>query len=281
MRAALVAECQDDRGNAIAGALVQVRDRVSLIAPPLYAASIGSTLIGSPVTGVNGQLVIWLDRGGYEWRTSVGAVSQPWQPFDAAPASDGGIDERWLDPAQVGDRSLVTPYDPRLVTTAAAQPANTLRATRVTVLKAGTLTDLSLLVASPSPAGNVLLAVYDTGDAVAGVRTLLWSTAVSLAGFGNQWAVLGSPGLVVKAGQALDLGVMVDSGATGVSVGVGAAVKGSGQLPAGFLSVPGGVSPRLNWQVSPGSFTAPASLDEATALAVINVAYPVLIARVH
>src|SRR3954447_7739832 len=127
--------------------------------------------------------------------------------------------DRLLDPRSNGRRpwphGMVAPCEPQVINNSAAMTAaNQTRACRVIVPKTGTLVDLYCFISTTG--GNVLGAVYDTGEAAttqggapSALRTKLWEGA-SVAAAADSWRKLGDPNLPVKAGQALDFAVMAD-----------------------------------------------------------------------
>ena len=79
-RAPLVVDAVDEHGDAVTGALVEVRDRVTLEPADMYAAeSDGGPIVGAARTNIDGQLVVFVEAGAYEWR----AGGSAWLPFDA------------------------------------------------------------------------------------------------------------------------------------------------------------------------------------------------------
>jgi hypothetical protein len=117
---------------------------------------------------------------------------------------------------------------------------------------AGVLHDLAWQIFVSS--GNVAVAIYDTGDASAGNRTLLWSSGSLACGPTNSWQTA-DPALTVLAGQQLDAFLMFDNATA--SVGRISLNAQNEQLPASFNPVPGGASPKLAFTVATlGSLTA-------------------------
>lgn len=93
--------------------------------------------------------------------------------------------------------------------------------------------------------GETRVAIYDTGDAVAGKYTLLkQSAATAMAGV-NSWQSLGTlEELSLTAGQHILMAVM-NSGTTATYGVVNGALVGAQQLPASYLPAAGGASPKL------------------------------------
>lgn len=142
----------------------------------------------------------------------------------------------------------------------AAPGANAVWGCRVIVPSAGTLHDLAVYVGTSS--GNCRVGVYDTGDAVAGTRTRLYDSGSVAVPASNGWRIIADPALTVTAGQELELAINCDNGV--VTLGKIALTNAAlGTLPANFIPVTGGASPKLNWSNSPGTFTIPAGILEA------------------
>lgn len=169
---------------------------------------------------------------------------------------------------------LVTAAHPGLYNGSLTATLNTVYATRMPVPTTGVLKGLSLFVSTAS--GNVIGGVYDTGDASNGNRTKLYDSGTIAAGGG--WLNLGDPNINVTAGQELDIAFIADNAILVVpklTVFNGASCV----LPAGFLPVPGGASPKLFWNNAPGGFSLPATVAEAACAQTVS-ALPLLIARV-
>lgn len=183
--------------------------------------------------------------------------------------------------------SLYTPQWPNIVSPPGASfPAVfgtgtplavfTPRGVRVIVPKAGTLHDIAWWVTAQS--GNMAAAIYDTGDASAGNRTLLYSTG-SIAVGAIGWQTV-DPALTVTAGQQLDFFIMADN-TTAAFAKYSVGLANTAQLPTGFAPAAGGASPKLMFQ-SPSvanltAWTTP--LAEAN-VTTTNTTTPILFARV-
>lgn len=155
---------------------------------------------------------------------------------------------------------LVAPYPPSMMTTAFTPVIGTLYGCRVTAPQNGTLHDLSVFISTTS--GNLRLGIYDTGQASATNRTLLFDSG-SVASAAN-WKSLGDPGVAVTIGQQLDFVAMADN--TTIRFGGIAAPLGVNQyaLPTGYLS--GGVQAKSQWSFAAGAYAAfPATVSEANA----------------
>lgn len=155
--------------------------------------------------------------------------------------------------------------------------ANRIVASRVIVPKEGVLTKFSFFVGTSS--GNVIGAVYDTGDASAGNRTKLWDSGSVAMGTGNNYQTLGDPNIAVKAGQALDFAIMLDN-TTGTYARLTLAQQAQALLPTGFLPVAGGASPKIQWANNAASFAMPASIAEASCSVSLTGQFPYLFALV-
>jgi hypothetical protein len=151
------------------------------------------------------------------------------------------------------------------------------RGVRVIVPKAGTLHDVSWFVTIQS--GNMAAAIYDTGDASAGNRTLLASSG-SLATGAAGWQTW-DPSIAVTAGQQLDFVLMADN-VTAAFARLLAGLQNICQLPnTNFNPVAGGASPKLIFALpAVASLTAWATTVAEASVALTSTASPVLIARV-
>jgi hypothetical protein len=167
--------------------------------------------------------------------------------------------------------NIVAPYHPVLAgSNAAAGAAGTIYGLRVVVQQTGVLHDLAAfhLVSS----GNHRIGVYDTGDALAGSRSLLYdSGSVALNGTANSWQIAGDPALAVTAGKHLDLVLMADN--TTVTFSKAAlATSAQALLPAAFLPAPGGALSKVAWAYAIGAYAAfPATILEANCSASAGV----------
>jgi hypothetical protein len=117
--------------------------------------------------------------------------------------------------------------------------------------------------------GNLDIGVYDTGQAVAGTRTKLYSagsTAVGASGW--QTVDPGAGVLPVTQGQHVDIAWAADNNTA--SVMRYAAGSGAGyQLPTGYFSEVTGALPKLGWLCAT-SFPLPASFTEAACAVTAN-----------
>jgi hypothetical protein len=175
---------------------------------------------------------------------------------------------------------VIAPYNPNTVSSAnALATAGTIYACRVVIPHSGVLHDLAAYHATAS--GNHRLAIYDTGDAVNGSRSLLYETgSVALAG-SNVWQVPKEEAIIpVKKGQALDFVMMADN-TTATFGRVTTAASPQGKLPPGYLPVKGEAEPKLAWSYAVGAYAAfPATITEANCGTASGVVWPCIIARV-
>ena len=157
---------------------------------------------------------------------------------------------------------LVAPYDPAMTDGNSGVIAGSIYGSRVVVPKSGVLHDLSIFVHT-SAAGNFHLGVYDTGDALAGSRTLLYDSGSVAVGAAAQWQTV-DPAIAVVAGQQLDLVFNCSSGA--VTIERKSLVDTTlSKLPNNnFIPAAGGAQPKYNFEYDIGAFAAlPATILEA------------------
>lgn len=160
-----------------------------------------------------------------------------------------------------GRTPLLAPFNPSQVSAVSAPGNSWIAGARVTAGQSGTLHDLSVYIGTSS--GNLHVGVYDTNEALAGSRSLLWDSG-SVASPGTGWRVIGDPSLAVTAGKQYDLVVYPDNGT--VTFGRLASVVGVAvnTMPTSFIATTGGATPKLAWVFSVGSYGAlPATITEA------------------
>lgn len=76
----LVADVVDRAGNALFGATVRVRDADT------------QTDVATALTDIDGQAIIYLPIGDYEWRAEHSAETSDWLPFTSEPLpNDKGV----------------------------------------------------------------------------------------------------------------------------------------------------------------------------------------------
>lgn len=148
-----------------------------------------------------------------------------------------------------------------LVGSAVAATSNNVWGTRVIIPKTGTLHDISIYVTATA-AENINAGVYDTDDASAGNRSLLWSSGSQAVGASAGWRVIGDPALAVKQGQQLDF-AFVTSATTATFQKISLTAAAVASLPTNYLPASGGAPPVLSWTFNVGSFTLPATITDA------------------
>lgn len=103
----------DPDGNAVAGATVRVIYRDDSVSSTLYQAEVGPTTTPNPTTTDGlGRVNAWVDRGSYYAEISGSGIIPYTQAFDAAPASDAGIDALWLPTSLVPPVVTALPSSP-------------------------------------------------------------------------------------------------------------------------------------------------------------------------
>jgi hypothetical protein len=139
-----------------------------------------------------------------------------------------------------------------------AATANSLRAARFYAPHDGVVN--TAYVALVSTTGFGMGGIYD--DTVT-TRQRLW-TGVTTALATNGWQNLGSPNLTVSAGQAFDLGAILDNTTVGHFRAALGAVQATLPSPLGRGTPDGGASAYMGWAISPGGFSVPSTLTEAS-----------------
>lgn len=172
---------------------------------------------------------------------------------------------------------LISPPWPPMVGAAPGAPgANVARFVRALVPVTGIMVDVTYYIGASS--GNCILMAYDVGEASPGNYTKLWDSGSLPVGTVNTWQSA-SPGIPVKRGQQVMLGVMFDNGTATLGRGslnlVNAAAS---QLPANFIPDSGSNSAKLNAQRTFGGFSADTTIPEANM--VQNTTNNILFARV-
>lgn len=120
--------------------------------------------------------------------------------------------------------------------------ANNARIGRVVIPFTGTLHDMAIWVTTQS--GNIDCGIYDTGNASAGNRTLLWHTgSIACPAASSPWRIVGDPGLAVTQGQQLDFALSCDN--TTAQFAANTQATGLAHLPANFVPAAGGAAPIL------------------------------------
>lgn len=133
------------------------------------------------------------------------------------------------------DQSIVSTFDWRGGSAAAALAANQARGGRVRIPKSGKLQDLAIYVGVQS--GNVSAGIYDVGQTTSGTRTRLYTTgAITCPATGTQ--IVGSPELDVTQGQYLEFWLAADNATATFT----RATPSSVSLPSSYPAPPGGLS---------------------------------------
>lgn len=178
----------------------------------------------------------------------------------ASGSSGGGSSNQGSDDPRIMAPIVMGGF-PRFITTF-APGANAMRLVRCVALKTGDLRHLTYAVATQ--AGNVILAVYDTGDLSAGNYSRLYqSGAVAVGGVGFQTIDPGVGACPVILGKHYLLAIIFSSATAAYVVDSTLNSTLWGQLPSQFLSVPGGAAAKTVGAHAPGSHTAPATISEA------------------
>lgn len=140
--------------------------------------------------------------------------------------------------------------------------ANKMSFVRAIVPSSGKIKDISI-PNGEVVAGNVRVAVYDTGDASPGKYTLLWQSAVIAQAGAKGWQSMGAPELTVTPNQEVMLGVMQSSATASFGIATNNASSFPSKLPASYMPVAGGTEPKLAAIHTGSSLEFPASLTEA------------------
>jgi hypothetical protein len=233
---------------------------------------------GAPATGLEGELYIdgptktlyGPHTSGTAWGTGV--------TLGGAVGANGSVKEAIGVVLPVATSSLL-PAGSQAVTTVAATPG--LWSIRVVCPVAGSLRNVAIW--STVASGNMMLGVYDTGDAAGGAigtRTLLGSSGSTTA-TANTWKIWDPGGGVIPVtkGQQLDLVVTADNVTSTFGRIVDVTTATGWQWPTGYNAVPGGALPKLSWWFQLGSFALPATITEATA-AMGSTHAPLILAQV-
>lgn len=94
----LVADVVDLEGNALFGATVRVRDADTLAPVTGFEDPDGATPVSDVLTGPDGQAVVWLEDGDYEWQAEHSSFTSDWLPFKTEPRpTDKGCVEHGAD----------------------------------------------------------------------------------------------------------------------------------------------------------------------------------------
>jgi hypothetical protein len=135
------------------------------------------------------------------------------------------------------------------------------RGVRFVCPKTGTLGSLSVFVVASS--GNLDVGIYDTGDALAGSRTKLWSAGSTSVSASSTFQATLSPNLAVTIGKQYEFVLSSDNTTATFAKSPGTPVNAFGTLPSGFNVVAGGASPKM-WALLTSVFPLPATITEAS-----------------
>lgn len=84
-------------GDFLSGASVYINLRSTGTATTVYNAETGTSTLTQPLTtDTRGRIQGWVERGSYEAQIVAAGFPTYVEPFEAAPAGDGGIDAAWL-----------------------------------------------------------------------------------------------------------------------------------------------------------------------------------------
>ncbi len=153
----------------------------------------------------------------------------------------------------------------------AAPGANSMRAMRCVVPQTGNLTKLAWYIGG-TVAGNYIFSLYDTGAAVSGDFTRIWTSGTVACGasttvWKNQTIASGTPTtLAVTRGQHVFAALSLDDATTVVGRGAATLPSGSAAYPPTTLLAPDGGdnTQYASFLYDPGSFTAPTSITQGS-----------------
>ncbi len=109
-------------GNAVVGASVAVKDRVTGSPSTVYAAETGATTVTNPrTTDAYGRVAGWIERGSYQFDISGTGLVSYTEYYESSPGGDGTIDTNWItsgavttaklaDEAVTADKTAPHPY---------------------------------------------------------------------------------------------------------------------------------------------------------------------------
>ncbi|HZS21994.1 MAG TPA: hypothetical protein VFA63_13550 [Pseudonocardiaceae bacterium] len=176
-----------------------------------------------------------------------------------------------LDTRYAPEGSLHWPFGGYLGGTSTTTLAvNTIYGRRFICQRAGSFTNITIYLGSVASGVHATVGLYDTGDASAGTRTLLGSSASTTLATGSGYQTLQfSATTSVKMGQHVDLAIILDTGTTAAIDSSGVA-NSNYSLPTtglasstAFLACAGGAPPKLAWNYAPGSYTMPSTITES------------------
>lgn len=222
MRTEIPITVLDAQGNPILGATVAVTNRVGGAAAPLYLGETGATVVGNPtVTDAAGRVNAWVDRGSYAAVISAPGLATYTEPFESAPASDGGVDTAWLADLAVTAAKIAVDTITAAQIAPSAIGASELADGVITAVKsvsgvAGNLPVITTAAALAALTPFDGMEVYFLADATAG---LLWKLRYRAAASTFKWEVVQGGGLYTFS--ATDATVTQTAGAytnTGISL---------------------------------------------------------------
>lgn len=147
-------------GNAVVGASVTVRDRITGASSTVYAAETGATTVTNPrTTDAYGRVAGWIERGSYQFDISGTGLVSYTEYYESSPGGDGTIDTNWIA------SSAVTPQK-------SAQS-----------------------VVSSFPTTNLvdgMEVAYQSGSSMTGLGAV-WRFKYRAAATGNKWEFVGGP----------------------------------------------------------------------------------------
>lgn len=94
-------------GNAVVGASVAVKDRVTGNSSTVYAAETGATTVTNPrTTDAYGRVAGWIERGSYQFDISGTGLVSYTEYYESSPGGDGTIDTNWITSSAVTTAKL-------------------------------------------------------------------------------------------------------------------------------------------------------------------------------
>lgn len=184
-----------------------------------WGAAFGATNVPLPTQTIPNQLLSVL----FKFNT-VTSLLEPVAVIGGLPRGNAALAD-----------GVMAPYDVDLLNNAVAPGSANLHGVRVTAPKTGILHDITLWNGGVAT-GNLILSVYDTGQATAGTRTrLATSGAIASSGVTNSWMTpVWDPAIQVIEGEQYDFAVQADNATATYGRSNGANVAQS-LLPANYL----------------------------------------------
>lgn len=185
-------------GNAVVGASVAVKDRVTGSASTVYAAETGATTVTNPrTTDAYGRVSGWIERGSYQFDISGTGLVSYTEYYESSPGGDGTIDTNWIASSAVTNIKIA---DGTLTPAKGAQ---------------GTFpTYVTSLPSSPVDGQEV----YYAADATNGVIWHLRYRAASSSSY--KWEFIGGPPLTdyIATDQSTTSGTFTDLATAGPTI---------------------------------------------------------------